>query len=417
MDKITFEQLLSIYRALSFDPNGTQGELQIRTQELKATLEFLLQEENIDDSGLSIHHANPEMLSVGQTVRLSVSPPRLGLGILAKDMDALLAIPKAHIEERRNYFLVAERYAAKDSNPPTIIQHYRDLLAFVQLLKESAAYLEADKKELIFIHEGKFTVPVSYTAQDLLSLDSESIAKIRDSFVDDTHKEQRLAILADTLIGLLKGTPPTDRFNVLLSHLSEFYSKYADGYRLFVSNFSYDKVISELELAKVEYTGKIHKAFTDIQNQILGIPVATVVVATQMKSASQIGYEFWMNIAVLAGCWIFVMLVGLLICNQRHTLTVLGGEINRQKTLIEQEYRSVSTQFEDIFKSLNARLVHQKRVLIALGVVLIAGLLLAHIIFFCLTPIAMTWLSDIYHHGKALVIETFNAIVTLQSLS
>lgn len=97
--------------------------------------------------------------------------------------------------------------------------------------------------------------------------------------------------------------------------MSEFYSKYVDGYRLFVSNFSYDKVISELELAKVEYTGKIHKAFTDIQNQILGIPVATVVVATQMKSAPQIGYEFWVNIAVLTGCWIFVMLVGLLICN------------------------------------------------------------------------------------------------------
>lgn len=100
--------------------------------------------------------------------------------------------PQSPYRGTENYFLVAERYAAKDSNPPTIIQHYRDLLAFVQLLKESAAYLEADKK-LIFIHEGKFTVPVSYTAQDLLSLDSESIAKIRDSFVDDTHKEQRLA--------------------------------------------------------------------------------------------------------------------------------------------------------------------------------------------------------------------------------
>ena len=397
-------------------PNGIDGQLLLTTQELKETLEFLLQEGNIEDSGLTLHQADPESLSVGQTVRLSVNQPRIGLGILAVDMDALLRARKAHVEERKNYFIVKELYADRDPNPPTIIQHYRSLLAFIQLLKESAAYLETDKEELIFIYEGKFTIPVTYTAQDLLSLDSVSITKIRDSLIEDTHREQRFAILADTLIGLLKGTPPTERFNVLLSHLGELYSKYADGYRLFVSNFSYDKVISQLESAKVEYTGKIHKAFSDIQNQILGIPVATVVVATQMKCASDVGYAFWVNIAVLAGCWIFVLLVGLLICNQRHTLTVLGDEINRQKTLIEQEYQPISAQFRDIFEGLNTRLAHQKLVLGAISFVLGIGLLLAHLIFFCLTPIAWDWITDVYCHGQILVTQTIQSVLGLLPL-
>jgi hypothetical protein len=99
-------------------------------------------------------------------------------------------------------------------------------------------------------------------------------------------------------------------------------------YRLFVSNFSYDKVRSELEAAQVEYTAKIHKVFTDIQNQLLTIPVATVVVATQMELATG-SDQFWIDTAVLMGSFIFVILVGFLVCNQKHTLDTLEKEITR----------------------------------------------------------------------------------------
>ncbi|MCZ5662332.1 hypothetical protein O5623_28590 [Escherichia coli] len=56
------------------------------------------------------------------------------------------------------------------------------------------------------------------------------------------------------------------------------------GYKVFVSGFSYEKILDQLRVAKIEEMGKIHKVFSDIQNQILGIPVATIIVATQMKA-------------------------------------------------------------------------------------------------------------------------------------
>lgn len=39
-----------------------------------------------------------------------------------------------------------------------------------------------------------------------------------------------------------------------------------------------------------------------IQNQPPGIPVATIVVTTQMKDAKAVNDEFWINTAVLMGC-------------------------------------------------------------------------------------------------------------------
>ncbi|EXI99521.1 hypothetical protein T210_0127390 [Burkholderia pseudomallei MSHR6137] len=181
----------------------------------------------------------------------------------------------------------------------------------------------------------------------------------------------------------------------MLSQLSDLSSKINDGYRLFVASFSYDKVRDALEAAKVDYAAKIHKVFSDIQNQILGIPVATIVVATQMKAADKIGYEFWVNSAVLIGCWVFVMLMAFLLMNQLHTLGVLATEIHRQRDQISMQYKDIADRFKDVFEFLGRRLRLQKFALGAVGGVLIVGFLLAHVVYFKLTVPAETWLKSL----------------------
>lgn len=398
MSNVTFSHLLNIYRNLVFDQNAKGGTLTLSSESLRDTLAFLLAEESLDDSGVSLSSGNPDQLVVGQTVHLQITEPRLGLGVLANNLDGLLKTRKARIEERKNYFLIDSMYARGDQNVPVEVQRYKNLLGFIQLLKEAAAYLESEREELIFIHDGKFTLPLNYCTSDILSSDFSAMKILEDSFVNDTHKEQKLAILADTVVSLVKGAPPAERFKRLLSHLPELQRKFADGYRLFVSNFSYDKVRNELEAAKIEYTGKIHKVFSDIQNQMLSIPVATIIVATQMKDASAktaTSYEVWVNSAVLLGCWIFVLLVGFLIANQRHTLQVLVGEITRQKDLLRRNHQTVAPAFDDIFVALDKRLRLQNLILWAISIVLAVGFVLAHAVYFSLTPIALGLLKNI----------------------
>lgn len=401
MSKVTFQKLVSIYRNVSFEANAKEGVLTLSNEELRNTLTELLEEDNLDDSGLSLVSGDPNNILTGQTVRLHISSPRIGIGILAENLNELLGTNKSCIEERKNYFLIDDKFAKQDLQVPDGIKLYRELLEFIQLLKSAAAYLEFEREELIFINEGKFSIPIKYSYDDLLVADFEAIKKIEASFFNDLHKEQKLAILADALIALTKGAPPLERFNRLLTHLPELLSKFSDGYRFFVSNFSYDKVRSELEATQVEYTAKIHKVFTDIQNQLLTIPVATIVVATQMKQATGLD-QFWINTAVLIGSFIFVILVGFLIWNQKHTLDTLAQEITRQKILIGKEYQAVASNFDDIFTRLNDRLCLQKRILLVICLVLFSGFVLAITVYFILTPVVWGYFTSCYYSIIAL---------------
>ena len=106
MSKVTFPLLLSIYRNLAFDSNANGGTLTLSSQDLRDTLALLLEEENLDDSGISLASGNPDKLVVGQTVRLLVGEPRLGIGVLARNLNGLLRTRKARIEEPKKYFLI-----------------------------------------------------------------------------------------------------------------------------------------------------------------------------------------------------------------------------------------------------------------------------------------------------------------------
>jgi hypothetical protein len=73
-----------------------------------------------------------------------------------------------------------------------------------------------------------------------------------------------------------------------------------------------------------------------------------------MKDARTIGYEFWINTAVLVGCWIFAVLMIFLLRNQAHTLDVLRDEISRPKRQLNKDFSGVAKQFSGTFEYLAA---------------------------------------------------------------
>lgn len=86
----------------------------------------------------------------------------------------------------------------------------------------------------------------------------------------------------------------------------------------------------QLRVAKIEEMGKIHKVFSDIQNQILGIPVATIIVATQMKQANGWDSQALINTAVVLGALFFTIMILFVLFNQWQTLTAINDELNHK---------------------------------------------------------------------------------------
>ncbi|TFW08106.1 hypothetical protein E4K72_08065 [Oxalobacteraceae bacterium OM1] len=395
MSKLVFDQLVTLYRAIDFDIAAREGTLLLESEDIRGLLETVLADED-GEYGIAIAEGDPDHLQVGQTVRLFIDSPRTGLGLLATDLAGLLGIRKARIEEPRRYFLARERFNKADAIVPDNVIRYRRVLAFIGLLKESAAYLDESKAELIYIADGKFEISLTYSVDDLMKADTACIDRLIASIENDTHKEQRLSILGTAAVEIAQSFPPNERFPNLLAHLPQLYERFSDGYRLFVSSFSYEKVKDELEAAKVEYTGKIHKVFTDIQNQVLGIPVATVIVATQMKAASQVGYEFWVNTGVLLGCYVFAVLMGLLIYNQINTLVVLEQEIARQKNQFEKDHKDILQRLSSVFATLDSRLRSQRYILVFVAFILGTGLALSTVAYLSITKPAKDWANTTF---------------------
>lgn len=391
-NKATWADLTQVVRGLADRQEGppVRGIFSIKTETDVAALKACLEAQH-DTNLLFVNGQDPSSLKVGQTVEISVSP-RLGFGLLKHDIGALLAgYRKARIKEP-SFFLMTDDVSNSDSvDDDHPVVRYRAVLSFIQMLKQSAAFLDADEPALVFIKDGKFELPIEYDADDLKEMSLPVIRELLNIIPSGTHEKQCTSILAEAVISMTEHLSSDLRFKYLLSHASELKKKFDQGYQLFAAGFSYEKVKDQVEAARVEYSGKIHKVFSEIQNQLLGIPVATIIVATQMKDAKTYGYEFWVNTAVLVGCWVFAILMIFLLHNQSHTLAVLRDEIDRQKRQLKKEFAGVADSFSRTFDYLAKRTLTQRIILFVIDVFVIVGLLLSHVIYLKLTPPARDW--------------------------
>jgi len=377
MPRLRFEQLLDLYRHTAFDPQGDEGLLTLANPQLLADLQFIETDEAAGEDANLATLTDPAALTVGETVRVRFGSPRIGLGLLARTLDDLLKASDARIAEPSAYFLIEGNIEPQTRPAPPAIVAYRSVLALIALLAKAAAYLDQTRQELVFVHDGKVVVPVQYDAAALGRVSTTAVDALLENFKDDVHQDQKLAILENAIVQMVQAQPAARRFVYLLDNLDALTGAVRKGYRLFASSFSYTKIRGEVEAAKVEYVGKIHKTLIDIQSQLLGIPVATVIVASQLKASQGCGVEFWTNIAVLGGAWVFVVLLVIAIINQWVTLSAIDDDIEAQRRRLEKDYAAIGTQFAKIFQGLAARVRWHRGALIGVGVIAIIGALFA----------------------------------------
>lgn len=370
MPEVTFDRLLAIYRGTAFEQGG-EGLFTASTADEIAFLQALdTKAELADAAGLSLAD-DPAGLQVGGHIRIAFRPPRSGIGLFVETFDALLLAPEARSKEPPAYFVMKGRLERAMQPPADVQARYRKVLSLIEVLAEAASYLDRTRQELVFFREGKFVVPIRYDASDLAKLDIDDVDRVLALFEDIVHRDQKLSILTEAIAHVCESQPAAGRFAYLLTNIAAVADEVRDGYRLFASSFSYNRIRSEVEAAKLDFVAKIHKTFVDIQGQLLGIPVATVIVASQLKAATGCGLELWTNVAVLAGAWVFVVLLILAIVNQWLTLSALASEIERQRKKLVSDYAAISDRFTPIFSGLTGRVLWHR-----IGLIVVAGIAL-----------------------------------------
>jgi hypothetical protein len=70
------------------------------------------------------------------------------------------------------------------------------------------------------------------------------------------------------------------------------------------------------------------------------------------------------------------------VVNQWLTLGVLSTEIQRQKKKLRSDYGAISSQFDDVFKSLDRRVCWHRFVLVIIAIVALVGAIFATFAFY-----------------------------------
>lgn len=384
MTKLTFEDLIEIYDHTEFGPSGDDT-ITIANWEISERLKNIYNDDSAaNDSNIKLE-ADPSTLAIHQSLSATVGPPRIALGLLVFDFEQLLTAKGALCEEPKAYYIKTSKIFHGLRPPAPVQVEYRAVLKVISLFIECASYLDQTKQEIVFVNDVKVTVPIRYSLSDIHNADKAYCSKLVQLFSEDSHRDQKLGILAETIFSHVRSVDASQRLVYLLANLESVFSDLSNGYRLFASSFSYSKIKSDIEAARIDFTSKIHKTFTDIQGQLLGIPLATIVVASQLKSVSDCGPLFWGNFAVVIGAWIFVILLTVSILNQWLTLKVISGEISRQKKKLKSEYSALGDEFTNVFDGLEWRACWHYAILIVIGAIAIAGAIAATIAFNRLT--------------------------------
>jgi hypothetical protein len=356
--RINFLDLLDVYKEVESLDKGV-GYLEIKDLALIYKIQLLSHTDNADDSGISILAGDPDNLTVGQKIKVEITPPRTGLGLFVLSFDDYLKAPEAKISEKNNYYIYDLSFFSKDEDAPVEVLNYRKLLSFVELVGGAAHYLDHKKEEAVFFDAGKYVIPINYSVSDVLALDAQELGDLINFCQSEPHASQKKSIFRETLVRISADFPVDSRFKYLINNIPVLLEALMLGYDSFASSFTYEKVRDELESLKLDMTIKIHKAISDIQGQILGIPVATVLAVSQMKETKLLDSQFVYNTALMLGVIIFSILMVGFIWNQKLTLDSIEEEVVRLKTKYKERMSDARPVFRNIFKSLCDRLVLQ----------------------------------------------------------
>lgn len=376
---LKFSELVPIYKAMQ--PLQGAAVSVVLTQEIKQLLETILDDdETLADSGISCL-SDFRSWSIGDNVQLNITSPRIGLGVLCSSFEEYISFPNFQLKEKNNFFLRDCLFFSKGAVAPSEVVKYREILRFIDILKSCAHYFDERAGALVYYKDCKFEMPVSYTFDLVKGFDSAALVELELLMSGKLHETQKKRLLAETVMDVSAGVLLEQRFSNLIKCVRELVSKAQVGYDLFSTDFTYEKAKEEVHSFKLETTARLHKVISDIQTQVLGVPLGTFVALSQMKKANHLGSQFAVNLVILFGSIVFSTLLAGLLFNQYLTLKTIEADVDRQRKVFVERFKAMPEAYEGVFVSLRNRLAFQFFAILGVAV-LVAVAVVISIVFF-----------------------------------
>jgi len=340
-----------------------------------------------DEQGLVISNDD---LGKYEFLQIKFLPPRKVFSFFAKDLDDYLEHFNFLYKQANEFYIADIDGVYKDGDSSSNqIKAYCFVVSLYELLLRVADHTEKEAasahRHIILSVAGKEDIPVIYSSQNIVrlseNLHGENIATIEEELFSSPHKGSKLSLFKKSISQYLSGNNSDSKFAILIEQLLEIYKNYKNNYELFLHEFSFEDEKEKLEQKKQEYLLKLNDILNGIHGKLLAVPISLVIVAGQMK-ASTVDNYLLTNLIILAGAFVFALLMWLLTANQLHSLSAIKTEYSAKKKRLKIEFRSgLYEELGQAFMQLDARFKHQRRLIRVIDYLVLFGLLFSLIVF------------------------------------
>ena len=327
--------------------------------------------------------------STDQSIEIQLQPSRGKSGFFAIDFDDLLAQAGYSYAPPESFYLsdLDELFPDSSSTPSDLLQGYLNTIQLSNLLRSIADHEDASGGclKLVFLLKEKIDIPITYSIQKAKLM--VNVSELETLLSEDVHRDQRRTIFKNILLEELKTVMVEERFGLIIERFGDIYRRFRDNYQLYVSEFSFDKVIKEVSDKRLEYVLKFNKNFSDIQNQILAVPLAALLAASQMGRDSHLK-----NLLIFVTALIFSGFMSMLLRNQRVSLNAIKKEIDDQRASLDKDHTALAPRFESTYLELDKRFTGHNQLIsvvdLAISVILV---LVPDILFMYYTVVPLFW--------------------------
>lgn len=270
------------------------------------------------------------------------------------------------------FTILAPRYthpSPAGAEIPVEITRYIETTRLWSIVNKLADLPDNNNALFVVSHDALLEIRPDYDAQNLEHL--PSLPELASEFVSSTtHVDQKRSIFRSSLIEHFR---PQRKISLadLIPHFEAIATDAKRSYAMYMAEFSYQKIRSEVEKQNLEDTLRLNKTLADIQNQLLALPAAILLAGATISADANLR-----NYAVLAGVWVFCVFIVLLVRNQRHSVDAISDEIRLRGNRISKLPENEKNDLLPLFASLQTRVRRQRLTLnLITAVVVVIALL------------------------------------------
>lgn len=192
------------------------------------------------------------------------------------------------------------------------------------------------KLEISYLMTCDELMAISVDEKDLKDAQTMHTAVMAD---EDVHCEERRHVMRETLTDFLKDEKDCN-IRVIMASVSKFYKKYNERYKVYVSKFSVNKILTEIESDCVSFLGKVQDAIMAQQTKAFAVPGGIVAAGAILKPAT----TAWDYLVILVGLIISTWMIISLNNNVVSHINLLAEEFERST----KKYDDIVVGVEDI---------------------------------------------------------------------